>query len=119
MPQKATKKVSAKVSSRAAKKAASIWSNKRAHVRFPASPEVAAGLAFNYHTRGAFVAEFHGLVLNESFKGCCLVVLNQREWTVGAQLWVKVGEVGPLEARVRWIELVSTDSVKLGLEFLE
>lgn len=66
-----------------------------------------------------FTPTHNALLINEAFKGCGVVVNASDEFTVGEILKVKVGELEPLEAEIRWIEKLDNQVYKLGLFYLD
>lgn len=60
-----------------------------------------------------------GLVVDEAFGGCGLVMLGREKYQPGDLCQIQIGEIGPLRARVAWRLKVSDDVIKIGLEFLE
>jgi hypothetical protein len=68
-------------------------------------------------------AEFNplvaALIFSESYRGCGLVVLDTKEThlEVGSTCRVKIGDLTPMEAEIRWREQLHPDVVKLGIMF--
>ncbi|KHD89788.1 MAG: hypothetical protein OM95_01580 [Bdellovibrio sp. ArHS] len=60
-----------------------------------------------------------GIILNESFTGCALVVKASPDLVQNQTIKVKVGRLDPMSARVVWIEPLDTTLMKIGIEFLE
>lgn len=69
--------------------------------------------------KGKYSPTHRALVLDEAFKGCGLVVVGPFPLTVGDTLWVKVGQMDPMEAEIRWMEKLEDRIFKLGIFFLE
>ncbi len=69
--------------------------------------------------KGKFSPTHRALVLDEAFKGCCLVVPGPFDLTVGDTLWVKVGKLDAMEAEIRWIEKLDPRVFKIGVFYLE
>lgn len=59
------------------------------------------------------------LVVEESYKGCSLVVLKSSLYHEGAQLKIKVGELDPMMAEIRWIKTFDGKVCSLGLVYVE
>jgi hypothetical protein len=59
------------------------------------------------------------LIFSESFRGCGLVMIDTKKvrLDVGSICRVKIGDLTPLEAEVRWREQLQPDVVKLGILF--
>ena len=66
-----------------------------------------------------FKPTLYGLVLNESYQGCGLVILKEERIRAGAKLRVQVGKLAPMQAEVRWHKEVDDQVVKVGLFYLE
>lgn len=69
--------------------------------------------------KGKYTPTHNAIVLDEAFKGCCLVVGGPFDLTVGDTLWCKVGQLDPIEAEIRWMEKLDPRVFKLGIFFLE
>jgi hypothetical protein len=64
------------------------------------------------------------LVLNESAEGACLALnqkLIQTPFTleVGLRVIVKIGNLDPLDAIIRWVKVFDDDLVKFGIEYIK
>lgn len=70
-----------------------------------------------------FSGNMVGLILDQSFKGASIAVVNKEKsdsfMPVGYKCILKVGQLAPLPAEVKWREVVSGDLLKLGFEFLQ
>ena len=67
-----------------------------------------------------FQAVLPALIVDEALEGCGLVVLKrQHSMNEGDQCLVKVAELDPLLAEVRWIRELDEDVEKIGLMYLE
>lgn len=64
-----------------------------------------------------------GLISNQSYKGCNLVVLNKQKkddfLPEGYECIVKVGVLSPMKAVVRWRNTLTEDVMQIGFEFIE
>ena len=92
--------------------------NVRKHMRYKSDPNTVAFVAPKLK-KGKFVSDQSALVLNESFKGCCLVVGANKEIAVGKTIWIQLGELDPLEAEIRWVEQLSPEVYRFGAYYLE
>ena len=90
---------------------------KRRRIRFKGNPETVAQIDFVPESE-AFASGCVALVSDESFSGCGLVVINGQEFNVGQQLAVKVGNLGPVQARVQWIVEVDHQVSRIGIKYL-
>lgn len=59
------------------------------------------------------------LVIDEALDGCGVVTLFHDLLTEEAECMVRVGNLDPLKAQVRWIKDLDEDVLKIGLMFLE
>jgi len=69
-----------------------------------------------------FQAESAGLVLEEAYGGCGLVMLSHFdaiEPVEGMRCQVKVGKIGPLRAEIRWVKKLDDDVARIGIEYLD
>lgn len=66
---------------------------------------------------GEFLPHFAGLVLNESFDGCCLILLKNQSLEKGQQCRVQFNALPMLLAEVMWVKEIDTDVVKIGLRY--
>ena len=61
-----------------------------------------------------------GVALNESYTGCCILLKDLRGLEVGHFCRVKVGNLGPYIAQVRWIGTVDDNGMyRVGVHFQE
>lgn len=90
----------------------------RRKLRFAPDPSQHAGIDFNLSQK-KFEAELPALIYNESYSGCCVVVMREKRLKVGGQFKIKVGLLAPLMGEIRWINELDDTFVKLGVEFLE
>ncbi len=70
-----------------------------------------------------FNGDHVGLLFDESFQGCSMIVLNKSQkgdyLPIGFRCVIKVGQLSPMRAEVRWREEVAPGILKLGFEYLE
>lgn len=59
------------------------------------------------------------LIVDESFKGCSLVALKNSFLHEGAHFKVKVGQLDPMKAEVRWIKTFDGKICFMGLVYLD
>ncbi len=90
------------------------YATKRRHTRFKPDNSVAR-ITFEYE-KGT-IWEMFGLVTDESFGGCGLVVLSPSPIDRGTRCLIAVGEMAELEATVRWIQRVETGIMRIGVQF--
>jgi hypothetical protein len=90
----------------------------RRKLRFAPDPSQHAEIDFNLNRKN-FEGELPALIFNESYSGCCVVMMKEKRLKVGGHFKVKVGLLAPLLGEVRWINELDDHFVKLGIEFLE
>ena len=67
-----------------------------------------------------FMPNYAGLVINQSYKGCSIVVIPEATPELGSLIKVKLGPLAPILAEIRWFEKLDKDGVyKLGLLFMQ
>lgn len=69
-----------------------------------------------------FETEAAGLVIEEAYGGCALVVVRKlipESLAEGTRLQIKVAKLGPMKAEVRWIRHLDDDVSKLGLQYVD
>ncbi len=72
---------------------------------------------FDLKLNGEFQEIYHGVVINESYSGACLVTRNDGALCQGHSIRVKVGGMNPTLAKVIWIEELDADVIKFGIEY--
>jgi hypothetical protein len=60
-----------------------------------------------------------GLIVNESFTGCSLIVLSSVDIEKGDTVRVQVGKLKAMESEVRWVKKIDRDIVRIGLLYKE
>lgn len=74
----------------------------------------------DFKNESAFHASAVGLILNESYTGCALVIKTTDAVIPNQTVKVKVGRLDPMPAKVIWIKPLLDDSlIKIGIQFLE
>lgn len=97
---------------RAAKKSPRRWT------RYSADP-MTFGCIDVSNRSGKFTPTHHLLIVNEAFKGCGAVISSSAKLEVGDQIRIKVGELEPLDAEVRWVVQLDGDVSKIGVLYLD
>ncbi|WP_295389136.1 hypothetical protein [uncultured Thiodictyon sp.] len=72
-----------------------------------------------YEDKSQFKPAFAALIVNEALAGCGLVTLQQDWLTAGMICMVRVENLAPLAAEIRWIRELGEGVVKIGVAFLE
>lgn len=97
---------------------------RRQHMRFPPDDIEIARIHFTdaEPDPSSFRTETAGLVIKEAYGGAGLVALSHSgriDIREGARCNVMVGNLGPLQAEVRWVKKLDDDIYKLGIEYLD
>lgn len=96
----------------------------RRHMRFQPDQVEIALIQFSDGEADDFFFEpdAAGLVVEEAYGGCGLVALSSTSpepLTEDMPCLVKIGTLGPMRARVRWVKKLDDDVCKLGIEYLD
>ncbi len=90
---------------------------KRSYTRFKAD---AGTLALIDIKKGEkFHPELVGLVFEEAYKGCGIIVLAAEELQIGQIIKVAVGKLKALKAEVCWRIQLDSNVIKIGIKYLE
>jgi hypothetical protein len=92
-----------------------VRSRKRRGIRFSADSGDFALIDLKPH--GAFHPTTPALIMNESYKGCGLIVLASAKLEAGAHVKVRVGRLPILPATIVWKIDLDGQVVKIGLEY--
>ena len=92
--------------------------DKRRYPRVKTEPGTVVGIRLQYQG-GDFEFEETAIVLNESSSGACLVIPSTLDVMIGDTIWVKIGDVEPIQAQIRWITTIDPDVRRMGLFYLE
>ena len=60
-----------------------------------------------------------GLILNESFTGCAILVSTEDRFNLNQKVFVKVGNLHAMAAEIMWSTQLDENIFKLGLKYLE
>ncbi len=63
--------------------------------------------------------EHMSLVLNESYRGCCLIMLRVSHLKEGQRLMVEIPPMNPIQSEVVWNIKIDEDISRIGLKYLE
>lgn len=89
----------------------------RRSVRFTPDPLTIAALSLN--TDRVFRPALVGLVLNESFGGCSILINHDDVLKNGQPITVKVGHLGLMTAKIVWVKHLEESIYKIGLKFID
>lgn len=65
-----------------------------------------------------FNPQMVGIVLNESFTGCALILAIDEELKVRQQIKIKVGNLDPIKASISWLKTLDENILKVGLKLI-
>ncbi len=88
----------------------------RARTRFQPESDTQATVTFKKSPNSP-LDSYSALVVNESYTGCCLMILRPRQIEVGDFCRVKLGQLSEMPAQVVWIANLDADVVKIGILF--
>lgn len=90
----------------------------RAKIRFKPEKNEICFISFDPYE---FKEEVNALILNESAQGACLII-NKRiippnaVLSPGVPLFLKIGNLDPIESVLRWVTDIDNDLVKIGIQ---
>jgi len=91
----------------------------RAHLRFKPDPMEYAQVSVENLER-EFKPNFVALIVEESpIAGCSLIAHDYPGIEVGTECMVKIGNLAPLLARVKWKKRTEPELMRIGVKFLE
>ena len=93
-------------------------SKKRRHTRYRPDRLTTAQVQLDAVT-SSFVSEATGLVFEESYGGCCVIIIHNRPISLQDRWRVQVGSLHPMVAEVVWVKRLDEFVYKVGLKFLE
>jgi hypothetical protein len=95
--------------------------SKRVQTRFLPDPGSYALLDSTHSEKGtAFTPDVTGLLANESFGGCSLVVIGSKQLKKGLICRIKLGYlVNPLLVEVRWRKELAEGISRVGLKYID
>ena len=60
-----------------------------------------------------------GIVINESYSGCAIVVVSDLVLKKGTKVKIQVGQIPPLKGEIMWIKNLEENIHKIGVKLLE
>lgn len=60
-----------------------------------------------------------GIVVNESYAGCSLVLVSDIELKLKQKINIKVGALDPIRANIAWLKHLEENIYKVGIKYLE
>jgi len=92
---------------------------KRVSVRFEPDSESYVLIDTDYKLNH-FSAKLTGLMYNESYRGCALIILKDQFLEIDSECWVRPANLqNPIRAIVRWREDFDIGVSKIGLQYLD
>lgn len=92
--------------------------NQRRSLRF--QPEVGAHAEIGYlDVDGNFVLEKAALIIDESYSGVGLIVIDDEKYIPGHIFCVKMADLGILKSVIVWKRSVGEKAVRMGVNFNE
>lgn len=92
---------------------------KRISVRFDPDPESYV-LIDSAPNTGSFQTMLTGLMYNESYRGCAIIILRDQVLEIDSECLIKPATLqNPIRAIVRWREDFEIGVSKVGLQYLE
>lgn len=90
---------------------------KRYPIRFKPDPLTVAFIDFSKAKN--FTPTNVGVVINESYSGCSLVMVHDQPINKGDKVRIKVGQLPEMKASIAWAKLLEENIYKLGIQLLE
>lgn len=87
----------------------------RSATRFKPDPLTVAYLSLKATGTGQLV----GLILNESFTGCAVLINTEERFKLDQKVFVKVGNLHAMAAQIIWSTQLDENIFKIGLRYLE
>ncbi|MGZ3742883.1 MAG: hypothetical protein ACXWRE_04195 [Pseudobdellovibrionaceae bacterium] len=60
-----------------------------------------------------------GLILNESYTGCALVIKTRNHIIPNKNLRIQVGKLAMMSAKIIWVKVLEEAIVQVGVQFLD
>ena len=86
----------------------------RKGIRFSPDPGTLASLSF---AKGRKYFTVYGLVINESLKGCAVILMTDEKMEKDMVCLTRVGQLPETVSNVRWVKVLDTNLYKVGLEY--
>lgn len=96
-----------------------VYTKRRRSTRFKPDIENQTAKIDTQKLDGKFSPTLTALVLDESFKGCSLVLQNQKGFEMGEICRIQIGSASPTQAEVRWKQKLDETLIKVGFHFLD
>ncbi len=90
----------------------------RQHIRFPPDALSVAHLDLSQDL-SAFNPTLVGLIENESYTGCALIIYSATVPLMEQSLRIQVGSIGPLKGKFVWLKELDPKIYKVGIQYQE
>ena len=90
----------------------------RKSIRFKPDPLTVALIDLKPKSAG-FNPSLVGIVINESYTGCAIVVASDLKLKKGTKLKIKVGNLSPLKGEIVWLKTLEENIHKVGILLLD
>lgn len=87
-------------------------------IRFSPKNDTVGHLCFDMNKEN-FESRYCGLVLNESYNGCCFAMIKNEKLMEGQMCLIQHGPFNPMKAQIKWVKQVDEFLCKVGLEIQE
>jgi hypothetical protein len=64
-----------------------------------------------------FRPDFVSLVANESYSGCCVVMIDNPGMKEGKEVLIRCGNLPVVKGTIRWVKHLDEIAIKVGIEF--
>lgn len=91
--------------------------NKRANIRFESEPNILAYISLSTASLMEFKPDIIGLLIEESLKGCGVIVHWNGKIQLEDSFLVQYQELSPAMATVKWVKEIRKNVYFLGLNF--
>ncbi|MCK6597738.1 MAG: hypothetical protein L6Q37_05190 [Bdellovibrionaceae bacterium] len=90
----------------------------RKFLRFQPDENTLALIDLKFSTK-EFKPSISGLILNESYSGCAIVVASDVILKLGSKVKIKIGNLHVMKAEVVWAKILEENIQKIGIKLLE
>jgi hypothetical protein len=92
--------------------------NPRKAIRFHPDPLTVGLIDFKIGTK-AFKPTLVGIVINESYTGCAMIVVTDLKLKKDMPITIQVGNLSPMKGKIAWLKTLEENIHKLGIQLLE
>lgn len=86
-------------------------------IRFVSDPMTLGYI--DYDASGSFQPHSVGIILNESYMGCALIMQTDNKLTENQKIKIKLGNLDPIKAQIIWFKILEENIYKIGIKLLE